>query len=149
MRGLSIHHSVLIMHGASLVMSLIGYLCLNLNMLFSNFIFLFTLFLAISVIIILDKDFPLNQFKRIYLDFELPIKEIDEKISKLVLNQNNTEQVNNLKILLNNKIKEIYSNLSRWQRVQLARHPNRPYSLDYINYFCNNFFELHGDRSYV
>ena len=57
MRGLSIHHSVLIMHGASLVMSLIGYLCLNLNMLFSNFIFLFTLFLAISVIIILDKDF--------------------------------------------------------------------------------------------
>ena len=57
MRGLSIHHSVLIMHGASLVMSLIGYLCLNLNMLFSNFIFLFTLLLAISVIIILDKDF--------------------------------------------------------------------------------------------
>ena len=41
-RGLSIHHSVLIMHGASLVLSLIGYLCLNLNMLFSNFIFLFT-----------------------------------------------------------------------------------------------------------
>jgi len=57
MRGLSIHHSVLIMHGASLVMSLIGYLCLNLNMLFSNLIFLFTLLLAISVIIILDKDF--------------------------------------------------------------------------------------------
>ena len=57
MRGLSIHHSVLIMHGASLVLSLIGYLCLNLNMLFSNFIFLFTLLSAISVIIILDKDF--------------------------------------------------------------------------------------------
>ena len=78
----------------------------------------------------------------------MPIKEIDEKISKLLLNQNNIDQVNSLKILLKDKIKEIYSNLSRWQRVQLARHPNRPYSLDYINNFCNNFFELHGDRSY-
>ena len=57
MRGLSIHHSVLIMHGASLVMSMIGYLCLNLNMFFSNFIFLSSLLLAISLIIILDKDF--------------------------------------------------------------------------------------------
>ena len=90
----------------------------------------------------------MKQLKQIYLDFEMPIKEIDEKISKLLLNQNNTDQVNSLKILLKDKIKEIYSNLSRWQRVQLARHPNRPYSLDYINYFCNNFFELHGDRSY-
>ena len=82
----------------------------------------------------------MNQLKRIYLDFEMPIKEIDEKISELLLNQNNTDQVNSLKILLEDKIKDIYSNLSRWQRVQLARHPNRPYSLDYINNFCNNFF---------
>ena len=59
----------------------------------------------------------MNQLKRIYLDFEMPIKEIDEKISKLLLNQNNTDQVNSLKILLKDKIKEIYSNLSRWQRV--------------------------------
>ena len=57
MRGLSIHHSVLIMHGASLVMSMIGYLCLNLNMFFSNLIFLFTILLAIFGIIILDRDF--------------------------------------------------------------------------------------------
>ena len=46
----------------------------------------------------------------------MPIKEIDEKISKLLLNQNNTDQVNSLKILLKDKIKEIYSNLSRWQK---------------------------------
>ena len=90
----------------------------------------------------------MNQSKPTYLDFETPIKEIDEKISKLSLDQNNIKQVNDLKILLKDKTEEIYSNLSRWQKVQLARHPNRPYSLDYINYFCNNFFELHGDRSF-
>ena len=90
----------------------------------------------------------MNQSKQTYLDFETPIKEIDEKISKLSLDQNNIKQVNDLKILLKDKTEEIYSNLSRWQKVQLARHPNRPYSLDYINYFCNNFFELHGDRSF-
>ena len=43
-------------------------------------------------------------------------------------------------------LKEIYSNLTRWQRVQLARHPQRPLSLDYINYMASDFIELHGDR---
>ena len=43
-------------------------------------------------------------------------------------------------------MENIYSNLSRWQRVQLARHPKRPYSLDYIKYFSSDFIELHGDR---
>jgi acetyl-CoA carboxylase carboxyl transferase subunit alpha len=44
--------------------------------------------------------------------------------------------------------KTIYSNLTRWQRVQLARHPDRPYTLDYIRHMCKDFVELHGDRKY-
>jgi acetyl-CoA carboxylase carboxyl transferase subunit alpha len=45
--------------------------------------------------------------------------------------------------------REIYSNLSRWQRVQLARHPRRPYTLDYVQQICDEFTELHGDRGYA
>ena len=88
----------------------------------------------------------MKQLKRIYSDFEMPIKEIDENF-RIGVKSNNTDQVNSLKILLKDKIKEIYSNLSRWQRVQLARHPNRPF-ISISNIFGNNFFELHGDRSY-
>ena len=44
---------------------------------------------------------------------------------------------------------EIFSKLSRWQRVQLARHPNRPYTLDYIGHIFTDFIELHGDRGYA
>ena len=46
-------------------------------------------------------------------------------------------------------IREIYSGLSRWQRIQLARHPDRPFSMDYINYLCPDFIELHGDRHFM
>ena len=44
--------------------------------------------------------------------------------------------------------KEIFENLSAWETVQLARHPNRPYTLDYINSWCDNFTELHGDKAF-
>lgn len=54
--------------------------------------------------------------------------------------------------VLENKVEElkvsIYSQLTRWQRVQLARHPDRPYTLDYIKLICSDFIELHGDKSH-
>lgn len=89
---------------------------------------------------------------RQYLDFEIPIKEIDEKIAKrkallFVGNRGNADLAD-----LQNKrkklIENIFSKLNRWQRVQLARHPERPHSLDYINAWSPDFIELHGDRNF-
>ena len=85
----------------------------------------------------------------IYLHFEKPIKDIDDQILQIKSNPEKNNLLEKLEKQLNITIKDIYSNLSRWQRVQLARHPNRPYSLDYINYFSKNFVELHGDRNYA
>jgi acetyl-CoA carboxylase carboxyl transferase subunit alpha len=88
-----------------------------------------------------------------YLDFELPIKELQEQLEKAMeLGENSKLNINDLKKELQTKIKikkkEIYNNLSPWQIVQLSRHPQRPYTLDYINYLTNgNFIELHGDRN--
>ena len=88
-----------------------------------------------------------------YLDFEKPIKDLDTQILKLESskdpNQVNMKKLNKLKAKRIVEIENIYSGLSRWQRVQLARHPNRPYSLDYINYFSPDFIELHGDRHFM
>jgi acetyl-CoA carboxylase carboxyl transferase subunit alpha len=88
-----------------------------------------------------------------YLDFELPIKELQEQLEKAMqLGVDSKSNINDLKKELQTKIqikkKEIYNNLSPWQIVQLSRHPQRPYTLDYINYLTNgNFIELHGDRN--
>ncbi|MGK0638382.1 acetyl-CoA carboxylase carboxyltransferase subunit alpha [Schleiferia thermophila] len=88
-----------------------------------------------------------------YLDFEAPIKEIEEQIAKAKQLQEETkvdmtatlEELNNR---LNQTRRHIYENLTAWQRVQLSRHPNRPYTLAYINYLTNGqFLELHGDRN--
>jgi acetyl-CoA carboxylase carboxyl transferase subunit alpha len=88
-----------------------------------------------------------------YLDFEKPIKDLDTQILELESskepNQVNMKKLNKLKAKRIVEIENIYSGLSRWQRVQLARHPNRPYSLDYINYFSPDFIELHGDRHFM
>ena len=88
-----------------------------------------------------------------YLDFEKPIKDLDTQILELESskepNQVNMKKLNKLKAKRIIEIENIYSGLSRWQRVQLARHPNRPYSLDYINYFSPDFIELHGDRHFM
>ena len=88
-----------------------------------------------------------------YLDFEEPIKEADQEI--LVLELDNDLGKEGLKRLVQLKekrvvlIQKIYSGLSRWQRIQLARHPDRPYTLDYISYYSPDFLELHGDRHYM
>ena len=88
-----------------------------------------------------------------YLDFELPIKELTEQINKCrVIGEESevdvTETCKNLEQKLVETKEEIYKNLTPWQRVQLSRHPNRPYALDYIRSITDNtFMELHGDRS--
>jgi acetyl-CoA carboxylase carboxyl transferase subunit alpha len=88
-----------------------------------------------------------------YLDFELPIKELEEQLEKCELigkesDVDMTESCSNIEKKLLKTKKDIYKNLSAWQRVQLSRHPNRPYTLDHINYFAGDtFMELHGDRT--
>ena len=87
-----------------------------------------------------------------YLDFELPIKDINDQIDKCksIGNESRvdvTETCNLLADKLYKKKIEIYENLTAWQRVQMSRHPSRPYTLDYIKALCgDSFLELHGDR---
>jgi len=90
-----------------------------------------------------------------YLDFELPIKELNDQLNKCKLigkesNIDVTETCHQIEKKLKNTKEEIYANLSAWQRVQLSRHPSRPYTLDYIQALCgNSFLELHGDRNFL
>ena len=73
-----------------------------------------------------------------YLEFEKPIQEIDLKIMELEADTSSADhstELSKLKTKRNLSLKEIFSGLSRWQRVQLARHPQRPFSLDYIQFF--------------
>ena len=87
--------------------------------------------------------------KDYYLEFEKPIQEIDLKILELKSDESSdkkSSELSSLELARESTIKEIFSNLSRWDRVQLARHPQRPLSLDYINYVTDDFIELHGDR---
>ncbi|SMO90942.1 acetyl-CoA carboxylase carboxyltransferase subunit alpha [Fodinibius sediminis] len=86
-----------------------------------------------------------------YLDFEQPIADLEKKINELrdlsitdedVL----TPEIKRLEERVNELRKSIFLNLTRWQRVQLARHPDRPYTLDYIEQITDNFVEIHGDR---
>ncbi|CAM4039771.1 acetyl-CoA carboxylase carboxyltransferase subunit alpha [Gillisia limnaea] len=88
-----------------------------------------------------------------YLDFELPIKELEEQYQKAcnIGSESNVDVTATCKQIekkLAETKKKIYKDLTAWQRVQLSRHPNRPYTLDYINAICGNtFLELHGDRT--
>ena len=89
-----------------------------------------------------------------YLEFELPIKELEDQLQKCqVIGDESNVDVTEACKQIQNKLeitkKEIYKNLTPWQRVQLSRHPNRPYTLDYINaIFKDSFLELHGDRNF-
>ena len=88
-----------------------------------------------------------------YLDFELPLKELEDQLEKCneIHNESKVDvkdTYKNLKAKIEQTKKDIYSNLTPWQRVQLSRHPSRPYTLDYINALTDgNFLELHGDRN--
>lgn len=88
-----------------------------------------------------------------YLDFELPIKELEEQLDKCkLIGEESDVDVTQTCAKIQKKLvstkKEIYKNLTAWQKVQLSRHPNRPYTLDYIKALCGEtFLELHGDRN--
>ncbi|GGX10952.1 acetyl-CoA carboxylase carboxyltransferase subunit alpha [Aquimarina muelleri] len=88
-----------------------------------------------------------------YLDFELPIKELEEQFHKAcAIGQESevdvTDTCKQIEKKLQETKKEIYKNLTPWQRVQLSRHPSRPYTLDYVDAICGeSFLELHGDRN--
>jgi acetyl-CoA carboxylase carboxyl transferase subunit alpha len=88
-----------------------------------------------------------------YLDFEKPIQELNEQIEKAQEIADKSEvdmsaSINDLKSKLAQVTEEIYSNLSAWQKVQVSRHPERPYSLAYIDAISDGtFLELHGDRN--
>jgi acetyl-CoA carboxylase carboxyl transferase subunit alpha len=87
-----------------------------------------------------------------YLDFELPIKELEDKFQQtIVLGEESEVNVSATIKQIEKKLKatrkDIYSNLTPWQRVQMSRHPSRPYTLDYIKSICGDtWLELHGDR---
>lgn len=88
-----------------------------------------------------------------YLDFEKPLEAIESKIEELKkISDGGDIDISSEIKKLEKKVKElrndIYSNITPWQRTQIARHPERPYTLDYINYLTTDFIELHGDRRY-
>ncbi|RYD79852.1 MAG: acetyl-CoA carboxylase carboxyltransferase subunit alpha [Sphingobacteriales bacterium] len=89
---------------------------------------------------------------RQFLDFEKPIKDLYDQIEQARISQEKSKVDNSAFIQgLESKIletkKELTDNLTPWQRVQLSRHPDRPYTLKYIEKMCSNFIELHGDRN--
>jgi len=90
---------------------------------------------------------------RQFLDFEVPIKDLYEQIEQLkITSEKNkldlSDSIKQLEEKIVEKKREITANLSSWQKVQLSRHPDRPYTLAYINRICENFVELHGDRNF-
>jgi acetyl-CoA carboxylase carboxyl transferase subunit alpha len=91
--------------------------------------------------------------KRHFLDFEQPIAELETKIDELRYVQNESavdisEEIDRLSKKSLQLAKDIYSRLSPWQVTLIARHPQRPYTLDYVNEIFTDFQELHGDRSF-
>ncbi len=92
--------------------------------------------------------------KQTFLDFEQPIAELQSKIDELrYVHEDSAVDISDEIARLTKKsqqlTKEIYSKLSAWQIAQVARHPQRPYTLDYIAGMFTDFRELHGDRSYA
>jgi acetyl-CoA carboxylase carboxyl transferase subunit alpha len=89
----------------------------------------------------------------VFLDFEQPLESLYEQLetmNKLEAESDIdiTDKIKELEAKIKKKRKEIYAELTRWQKVQLSRHPSRPYTLYYINQICKKFTELHGDRKF-
>lgn len=88
----------------------------------------------------------------VFLDFEKPLEDLFEELSKLQKIQEKnevdvSEPIREMEQKIKNTRKDIYSNLNGWQKVQVSRHPERPYTLYYIEQICKTFIELHGDRN--
>ena len=91
--------------------------------------------------------------KQTFLDFEQPIADLEAKIEQLRFVQDDTavdisEEIQRLTVKSQGLTKEIYAKLSSWQCAQVARHPQRPYTLDYADLVFTDFQELHGDRTF-
>ncbi len=89
----------------------------------------------------------------VFLEFEKPLESLYEQLGKIkqVGEEGDidvSEMIRTLELKIRNKQREIYNNLSGWQKVQLSRHPERPYTLYYIKQMCKKFVELHGDRNF-
>lgn len=92
--------------------------------------------------------------KTTFLDFEQPIAELEAKIEELRFVQDDSavdisEEISRLEAKSQSLTKDIYAKLSAWQIAQVARHPQRPYTLDYVEYIFSDFEELHGDRVFA
>ena len=90
----------------------------------------------------------------VYLDFEKPIADLEAKLQELeqfsaASKFDATEEIEALRKKIETMEEKVYGSLTSWQRVQLARHPNRPYTLDYIERICTDFLEFHGDRRFA
>ncbi|HEX9658100.1 MAG TPA: acetyl-CoA carboxylase carboxyltransferase subunit alpha [Bacteroidota bacterium] len=85
------------------------------------------------------------------LDFEKPIITLEEKIEEMRRYSENpdiAQEIKKIEKRVNQLRQSVFADLTRWQRVQLARHPERPYTLDYINLMTTDFVEFHGDRAF-
>ncbi len=85
------------------------------------------------------------------LEFEKPILELEQKIEEMRRYADNpdiAQEIARIEKRVMQLTQSVYSGLTRWQRVQIARHPERPYTLDYINMMMKDFIELHGDRTF-
>ncbi len=92
--------------------------------------------------------------ERPFLDFEKPIFELEKKISEMKeFSAGQSIELGGEIASLEKKLarlkEDVYSGLTRWQKIQVARHPRRPYALDYIRMICSDFIELHGDRGFA
>ncbi|MBC8204847.1 acetyl-CoA carboxylase carboxyltransferase subunit alpha [bacterium] len=91
---------------------------------------------------------------RYILDFEKPVYELEQKINELIILEHRdglevSEEVERLKSKVEKLKKSIFSKLGSWEKLQVARHPHRPYTLDYISRITKKFIELHGDRRFA
>ena len=87
------------------------------------------------------------------LEFEKPLRELSKQLDELRLQSIETNvdlarEIHGIEKKIDATQREIYSALTPWQKVQVARHPKRPYALDYVGLICTDFQELHGDRQY-
>jgi acetyl-CoA carboxylase carboxyl transferase subunit alpha len=88
---------------------------------------------------------------KMVLDFEKPILELEQKMTEMRRYSDNpaiAEEVEKIEKRVNELQQSVFSGLTRWQKVQLARHPDRPYTLDYLNLMTKDFVEMHGDRGF-
>ena len=89
-----------------------------------------------------------------FLEFEQPIAELEQKIEELRFVQDESavdisEEINKLSEKSQLLTKDLYARLTPWQVAQIARHPQRPYTMDYVNHIFTDFDELHGDRNFA